>query len=201
MTHKVFHSAYVILRGIFERISPVNLLLIFLPSPYSKKVTSDCVSASIFPLRRRIIGHDKNMVTSENRGCTSQPPRAFSQLGLDFAVSNSFALLHGAVKGIVFFLLNSVFLPKLHSPQIHSYRGVASPPLKCHSSSRASWNRSKGIAAVGREDDSGQEAKQQRRVAPGLQWATGRKSASWLSMATFVYYVLSSVSSRLIFLV
>jgi len=58
----------------------------------------------------------QNRGTSLKQGvCTSAPPRARDQLGLNVPFSHSFAPFCGAVKGIVFFL-NGVFLPKIAFP-------------------------------------------------------------------------------------
>lgn len=54
------------------------------------------------------------------------------------------------------------------------YRGVASPTTKMSPLSRASWDCSKAMAAVGRSVHSDREAERQRRVVARLQeWGTG----------------------------
>lgn len=79
-------------------------------------------------------------------------PRTGTGAELDFSVSNSFSQFHGAVKRIVFFLLNGVFLPKTAlSNETPSTEESPHPPLKCHNCCRASWNCAKGtVTVVGR---------------------------------------------------
>lgn len=79
-------------------------------------------------------------------------PKDWSWVELDFSVSHSFSQFRGVVERMVFFFLNSVFLPRTaFSNETPSTEEQPPPPLKCHSCFRASWNSAKGtVIAVGR---------------------------------------------------
>lgn len=103
----------------------------------------------------------------------------------------SFSQFHGALKRIVLFFLNSVFLPKTafsdETLSMESGGGEPHPPLKCHGCFRTSWNCTEGtVATVGRSVSSECEVSpregRQRRSSRGSEVGV---VASWADVGTW----------------
>jgi hypothetical protein len=96
----------------------------------------------------------------------------------------------GAVKGIVFFFLNSVFLPKAAFPTETLYRGVASPTTKMSQFLQGELELFKGHSSSSKQEHCfrtwGRETEKEGWDIPGACARVGM-SASWAGMGTVTW--------------